>query len=159
MSNVGFPDDAYNWEAFDTDQPSTGTSAGSVGGDGPARASGRRSALSTVGDFVTTARSLLQDTATPYRYATSELVFGLNAAMLEARRLRPDLFAFSPAAAHAFFTDADLAVAVPIEPAYRMAYLFYLCGFVQIRDDEATQDSRAAAFITRFTAQLLSMTS
>ncbi|WP_136496377.1 hypothetical protein [Methylocystis heyeri] len=36
---------------------------------------------------------------------------------------------------------------VPVPPEYRMALVYYAAGHVQLRDDEVTQDSRAASFI------------
>lgn len=39
---------------------------------------------------------------------------------------------------------------IPIPPEYRMALVYYAAGHVQLRDDEVTQDSRAAAFIASY---------
>ncbi|QGM46121.1 hypothetical protein H2LOC_010680 [Methylocystis heyeri] len=36
---------------------------------------------------------------------------------------------------------------MPVPPEYRMALVYYAAGHVQLRDDEVTQDSRAASFI------------
>jgi hypothetical protein len=49
-------------------------------------------ALVTVADYVSDARVLLQDTVEPYRYADTELVTGLNFALMECRKQRIDLF-------------------------------------------------------------------
>jgi hypothetical protein len=40
---------------------------------------------------------------------------------------------------------------------YRVAFLFFMVGFAQLRDEEDTQDTRAAAFIGKFTQQLMSL--
>lgn len=158
MTDTAFPIGTFAWEAFDTEQPSTTTtSSGAVAGsDGPTRSGSRVLALDTVSDYVSAARALLQDARLPYRYSDVELVLALNGAMFEARRMRPDLYAFSREAELVMFTEVD-DTRVPIPPAYRMAHLFYVVGFVQLRDDEATTDSRAQAFMTRFTTQLLTM--
>jgi len=50
-------------------------------------------ALETVGQYLSEARRLLQDEYAPsYRYPDRDLVEALNIGLLEARRLRPDLF-------------------------------------------------------------------
>ena len=49
-------------------------------------------ALDTVQDYVSAARVLLQDTVAPYRYSDADMIAELNLAILEAKRVRPDLF-------------------------------------------------------------------
>jgi hypothetical protein len=105
-------------------------------------------ALDTVQDYVTAARVLLQDQSAPYRYPDLDLVAALSFAMLEARKLRPDLFLTTTPQN---FTAND-ATAVSIDMQYRMPILYYLCGFAQLRDDENTQDARAAGLLGKFTA-------
>jgi hypothetical protein len=109
-------------------------------------------ALSTVAEYVTAARTLLSDTVEPFRYSTADLVLGLSIALLEARRLRPDLFIGRyddiPS-----FTVSD-ATAVDFDEQYRMALVYYIIGHAQLRDAEDTQDARAAAFLNKFTSQL-----
>lgn len=104
-------------------------------------------ALSTVQDYVTAARVLLQDTVAPYRYSDAELTAGLNFAILDARRIRPDLF-LSLSALESFSTVNTTTVT--IDEQYRVAFLYYIVGHAQLRDDEAEQDARAGAFLTRF---------
>ncbi|MGE0677767.1 hypothetical protein [Pseudolabrys sp.] len=111
--------------------------------------------LATVSDYVTEARVLLQDTIAPYRYSDSELVLALSIAVQEARRIRPDLF-LSYFGALPSFTAND-STAVPVDEQYRSAFVFYMVGRAQLRDDEGTQDSRAAAFIGTFRSQLLTV--
>ena len=48
--------------------------------------------LTTVQQYVTDARVQLLDTVFPYRYSDPELLQAMNMALLEARRMRPDLF-------------------------------------------------------------------
>ena len=110
-------------------------------------------ALDTVADYVSEARVLLQDQVVPYRYADNELVTGLNLAFLEGRRLRPDLFIVN---AIPSFTDAD-STTVKLDEQYRVAFLYYVCGNAQMRDEENTQDARSADFMQKFTAKLLSL--
>lgn len=116
-------------------------------------------ALDTAQDYIDRARALLLDTVLPYRYSTADLVEYLNQGMLEARRLRPELFLGSFASALPEFESADLSEAVPIDPMYRVAFVYYICGQAQLRDEENTQDTRAAAFLNKFTSQMLTIQS
>ncbi len=112
--------------------------------------------LDTVQDYVNAARTLLQDTVGPtYRYPDLDLVFGLSLAMLRARALRPDLF-IARSAAVPNYTVNDTTLVV-IDQQYRPAVLYYVVGHAQLRDEEDTQDARAGAFLSKFTAQLLSL--
>jgi len=109
--------------------------------------------LTTVQDYVDTARVLLQDTVnSPYRYSTAELVNALNLAFLEVRRLRPDLVRSYFRTSLPVYTASSLTAAVSMDQQYRMALLYYICGQAQLRDDEATQDQRATIFLNKFTA-------
>jgi hypothetical protein len=116
-------------------------------------------ALETVQDYIDRARALLLDTVVPYRYSTSDLVEYLNQGILESRRLRPDLFLGAFNTSLPEFSNTDLAAAVPIDPMYRPTFVYYICGQAQLRDEENTQDTRAAAFLNKFVAQLLSIQS
>jgi hypothetical protein len=129
-------------------------------------------ALETVGQYVQDARVLLQDTIVPYRYKNSELVDAINTGMLEVRRLRADLFlpvftlpwvdpavVDSTAPEDADAVTAILATKVPLDPMYRPSLIYYLVGKTQLRDEEATTDSRAAAFLTKFAQQMLTVAS
>jgi len=111
--------------------------------------------LDTVNDVVKAARIELQDTMEPYRYSDDELVSHLNMAMLEARRLRPDLFLGS------MFTYTTLAAGNPFnfEPMYRPAVVYYVSGRAYLRDDENTTDARATVLLNKFTAQMLQIAS
>ena len=115
-------------------------------------------ALDTVSDYVGRARVLLQDTVSPYRYSDADLVENLNMAMLEARRLRPDLFIGRSDDLPDFGATSD-STAVDIDAMYRMALLYYICGQAQLRDEEDTQDARATIFLNKFVAQMLTIAS
>jgi hypothetical protein len=118
------------------------------------------SALETVGQYIVEARRLLQDQITPYRYPDVDLVEALNIGLLEARRVRADLFL--PLFDQPWFDTAgsiDLTKPVTLDPMYRSAVVYYIIGRAQLRDDEATTDQRAAALLTKFTAQLLTVQS
>src|SRR4051812_706951 len=95
--------------------------------------------LDKVSDYIAEARVLLQDTvSTAYRYSDAELISALNISMLEAYRIRADLF----------LTALDFTVPkvtaptdpVPIELGYRSAFIYYMVGRAQLRDQEDTTD-------------------
>lgn len=119
------------------------------------------SALQTVGQILTEARVLLQDRFEPYRYSDNELVEALNIGMLEARRLRADLFIPSSFAVGWINTDdtVDLDATVAMDPMYRPGLVYYVVGRAQLRDDEATTDQRAQTLMQKFLGQLLVITS
>lgn len=110
-------------------------------------------ALTTVATLVAQARVLLQDRIEPYRYADSEMLDGLNNAVMEARKLRPDFFLTNSSSLPSY-TVVDSTTLSAIDPMYRTAFLYYVIGYVQLRDDEDTQDNRAVGFLNKFIAQL-----
>ncbi|MCK1742181.1 hypothetical protein IVA80_15255 [Bradyrhizobium sp. 139] len=109
--------------------------------------------LDTVADYVREARTLLQDTVPTYRYSDPELLSALNMAVLTARRLRPDLFLNLTVP---YFTAVD-ATAFAMDAQYRVSFIYFIVGHAQLRDEEDTQDSRAAAFLGKFTQQLVGL--
>jgi hypothetical protein len=119
--------------------------------------------LATIGDYIKEARVLLQDTRDPFRYTDAEMVSQLNVGLMEARRLRADLFlpAFEvPVFSETGNTEGAIdntakALPVPMDIMYRSPLLYYLVGKMQLRDEENTTDSRAAALIAKFTQQML----
>jgi len=117
-------------------------------------------ALGTVGQYLEEARRLLQDEVTPYRYPDDDLVDALNIGILEARRLRADLFLplfeipwVDPSG------TIDMAAPVSMDPMYRPALVYYIVGRAQLRDDESTTDQRASALLTKFVGQMLTIQS
>lgn len=114
-------------------------------------------ALDTVQDYIDRARVLLLDQVEPYRYPDTDLVEALNLGILETRRLRPELLSSFFRGSLPDFSTADMGAAVPIDPQYRTAFIYYICGHAHLRDDEITQDSRAVAFLNKFTAQMLAI--
>lgn len=114
-------------------------------------------ALDTVQDYIDRARVLLLDGVAPYRYNDNDLVENLNQGILEGRRLRPDLFNTYFSTSLPDYSTAALSASVDIDPMYRVAFVYYICGMAQLRDDENNQDSRAVTFLNKFTAQLLSI--
>lgn len=115
-------------------------------------------ALDTVQDYIDQARVLLQDTVdAPYRYPTADLVENLNMGVLEARRLRPEIFKSYFRSSLPDFSTSNMSATVPIDPQVRVAFVYYICGMAQLRDEENTQDARSAMFLNKFVSQLLTI--
>lgn len=108
--------------------------------------------LATVQDYITESRRLLQDTIVPYRYPDADLLEALNIGLMEAFRLRADLFL--PEFDVPVLTAID-TTPVSFDKMYRSALVYYVVGRAQLRDDEQTQDARAASLLTKFVAQML----
>lgn len=111
-------------------------------------------ALATVGQYIAECRRLLQDQFAPYRYPDEDIVTGLSIGLQEARRLRADLFLPTFDVPEAAFPVVP-AAAINFDPMYRSALVYYVVGRMQLRDDESTTDTRAAAHLQKFTQQLL----
>lgn len=112
----------------------------------------------TIDDAIDEARRILGDTNTDvgYRYSQEMLVSALNSALLEARRLRPDLFRSSYGSGLTQYTVADLSTstALPINEMYMPPLAGFIAGWIELTDDEFTIDNRAGTLLQRFAAQL-----
>lgn len=111
--------------------------------------------LETVEDYVTDTRRLLQDEVVPYRYDDASVLMAFNVTLLEARRLRPDLFVFTAK------TDGDVPTftavdtsKVYMEAPFRLALVFGTVSHTIARDQEDVQDRRASSFMDTFTEML-----
>lgn len=117
-------------------------------------------ALETVGQYLTESRRLLQDQFVPYRYPDEDLIDAINIGLQEVRRLRADLLL--PQKFEVPWIDPetpDVDATVPMDVMYRSALVYYICGRAQLRDDEATVDTRASGFMQKFLTQMLVITS
>jgi len=114
-------------------------------------------ALDTVANYLSAARTLLQDTVdAPYRYSDTDLVAALNNAISEIPRIRPDLYFtyLRDSTVPTSYSSGTTSASVNVDLRYRMAVLYYIVGYVQLRDDENTQDARAGSLLTQFIAKL-----
>lgn len=111
-------------------------------------------ALDTVDDYISDARTLLQDTIAPYRYDDDSLLVAFNVTLLEARRIRPDLFVFNTHNTVPSFTIVDTSE-VRMEPPFRLSLVYGLCGHALARDQEDVQDARSTQFMRIFYDMLL----
>ena len=112
-------------------------------------------ALSTIGDYVTQARVLLQDTQSVKRYTDGELKDALGVGLYEMRRLRPDLFPGGAAPDYGSSTGDGTAVALDVQ--YRMALLHYMAAHMYMREEEEGAQQLARAYKQVFGSQLVSL--
>lgn len=110
-------------------------------------------ALNTVADMISQVRTLLQDTMVEFRYSDTDIVNAINQGTLEMRRVRPDLF-LGRFDALPVYTTSSTTDLIAIDDQYKMALLYYVVSIIQFRDEEETTDSRAAAFMNKFSSQL-----
>lgn len=113
--------------------------------------------LDTVQDYVDEARVLLQDLVAPYRYSDASIVSELNIGMLETRKMRPDLFLAYNRTTYPTFSTTDMTMAVPFEPMYRPAMVYYIVGKCILRDEEDADETRAGKFLAKHGRQLLTV--
>lgn len=116
--------------------------------------------LSTVGDLLDQVRILLQDTdntaSSGYRYSDDSILLALNQGMMDLYRMRPDIFLALKFVIPTYNT-ADLGALIGIEQQYISPMVFYVVGLIQARDDEQTQDQRAAQFLQTFKGAVLTV--
>lgn len=110
-------------------------------------------AYDIVSDYLSDVRVLLQDTVQPYRYDDPSLLTAFNATLLEARRLRPDLFIPFLNDVPTYTTNDDTLV--PIEQPFRLAIVHGIVGHALSRDQEDIQDGRATVFMGTFNTMLV----
>lgn len=115
------------------------------------------STLQTITDYINDARTLLLDTTQPYRYDDDSLVAAMNVILLEARRIRPDIFIYNKLVNGSkvpSFQANDGSVLV-MEEQFRLAILHGMMGQTIMRDQEDIQDARSGAYMKIFSDMLL----
>ena len=105
--------------------------------------------LNSVAAIIADVRTLLLDQVQPYRYADVELLTALNTALLEARRLRADLFVTRYGNAVPYY-GAVSGEPFCVEAQFRLGFVFGTAAQALLRDDEDVQDSRANTFMGHF---------
>jgi hypothetical protein len=110
----------------------------------------------SIADMMVDARVLLQDTRSPFRYRENDLYTNLNSAMMQARRVRPDLFMGRFGKEDFGYDPSRSAEPFPLAPWLWEAFIEFIVGRAEMRDDEYSNDSRAVVFMNRFQAKLLS---
>ena len=79
--------------------------------------------LDQVPDYIADARTILLDTIAPFRYDDPSLLIAFNVALLEARRVRADLFVYADTtgAGGVPYYAANDTTPVPLEQSFRLA--------------------------------------
>ena len=101
--------------------------------------------LDSVSDYVQDARTLLLDRIAPYRYDDTSLLVALNLALLDGRRIRPDLFVYRHGNHVPSYSQVD-GQRVPIEAQFRKAFVYGMVAHALARDQEDVQDQRSNLF-------------
>lgn len=114
----------------------------------------------TYSQVIQRARRILQDEDVDnYRYSDESLADSVNDALLEVRRVRPDLFlSDSFVVTDVILADMD-TTNIPVEDFYFQSLVYLVSGYAMLRDDEYSLDSRAVNLLNKGVAQLLSVAS
>lgn len=115
------------------------------------------STLDTITDYVNECRVLLLDSTAPFRYSDVTLVTSMNVTLLEARRLRADIFIYNKLVNGQqvpSFTAVD-GTKLVMEEQFRLAILHGMMGHALQRDQEDIQDERAGAYMKIFNDMLI----
>ena len=105
--------------------------------------------LDSVESYILDARTILLDRTPPYRYSDESLLMAFNTALLEARRLRADMFVYK-------FGDrmpsygAVSGEFVPVEFQLRLPLVYGTVAHAMLRDEEDVPTDRANAFLAKF---------
>lgn len=115
----------------------------------------------TLSDVENQSRAILNDrvqTNGSFRYSSQDLYDAFNDAMLQARAKRPDVFLDMGLrnAVPQYSAATDAAVPFPLDPIYFAAFIYYVVGRTELREDTFADDKRAPALMAKFLAMLLS---
>lgn len=119
----------------------------------------------TINQLCLEARGLLSDTvaAGPVtRYADQDLINAFNGALVRARMKRPDLFLdMGLRNAVPQYATADLGANTPFPIDYSAysAFLYYIVGLCELREDTFSDDKRAELLLAKFTNELMQVSS
>lgn len=113
--------------------------------------------LSTIQEYITATRTLLQDEAVVTRYTDGELAEALGFALMEARRIRPELFIFSAGGVPNILRTTSVDTAVDLDEQYRVPMIYYIGSWVMRRDEEEGSQQLANSYYNSFVSKLLSV--
>jgi hypothetical protein len=115
-------------------------------------------------------RLALQDEIEPYRYTDDTLEYCINSAIREVMRLRPDIFLDGKyqqplrkgdlgkgSEDAGVSNDSSSNQVVPIPAVYMQPVVWYAAGSAQFLDVADAQDQRAAAFMQKFVAAMMTV--
>lgn len=112
--------------------------------------------LDSVESYILDARSILLDRTPPYRYSDDSMLIALNTALLEARRLRPDMFVYKFGDRMPSFSAVS-GEHVPVEFQLRLPIVYGTVAHAMLRDEEDVPVERANAFLAKFQFMLTSI--
>ena len=105
-----------------------------------------------VSDVLANVRDILQDNDPQKRYSDDSLIRGLNLAIMEVRRVRPDYFIGTYHQSTVQYSKTTSEIQLP-ETCFP-SLVKYVAGWAELRDDEYTTDGRAAALLQAFATDL-----
>lgn len=112
--------------------------------------------MATFQSIIDEARVLLNDEvmdeSTVTRYTATQLLGYARQGLVEARRVRPDLFLSNLTGAFPTYTVDDT---VPMPEEYHVCLVDYMTHRAELRDDEFAVDGRASALYQKFKAGLM----
>jgi hypothetical protein len=112
--------------------------------------------MATFQTVIDDARVLLNDEVSELnpdpRYTEAQLMGYARSALIEARRVRPDLFLSNLTTSFASYTAAST---IPISDDYLISLVDYVAHRAELRDDEFTVDGRSSILLQKFKAALL----
>ncbi len=119
----------------------------------------------TFGDMLGEARTLLQDklptSGGVLRYSDDEFFECINSFMYEVRAKRPDIFLpFGLRTAIPIFNASDdMNTEFPLDISIWSAFVYYIVGRTELREDTWSDDGRATAMMNKAVSQLLTVQS
>jgi hypothetical protein len=109
----------------------------------------------TLQDVFDIARELLKDEdSEEYRYTDVSLLRAFNTAITMVVDKRPDAMTVLRSGVPTYTSD-DLASPFPLPITFFNPVVFFVVGYAELRNDEFTDDSRAATFMGRFERDLV----
>jgi hypothetical protein len=95
------------------------------------------------------------------RYSDDEMFESINSMLAEVRTKRPDLFMpFGLRSGVPFYSAAtDMDQPFPLDTSCYSAFVYYLVGRAELREDTFSDDSRAVSMMNKALSQLLSVQS
>jgi hypothetical protein len=104
-----------------------------------------------VSDLVIVVRETLQDMDGD-RYSDVRIMRALNLGILEVRRTRPDYFIGTYD--QPIWLATDMTETVPLPQDMLSPVTVYAIGWIEMGDDEYSEDGRAAAMMKKFSTDL-----
>jgi hypothetical protein len=116
-------------------------------------------------NLIAEARTILQDklptSGGALRYTDDEMFECINSFVAEVRTKRPDLFLTSGMRNPLPYYNAsnDMDTPFPLDTSVWSAFVYYIVGRTELREDTFSEDSRAVSMLNKAVSQLLSIQS